>query len=266
MKVILTGIFLLLGLLLTSVGTSAFAEADKTDTKKHAKEEDKHGKDGQGKKDHAHDKKGHGAHDDHGHHPSYVEVIFPFTADPKDTKEPFQGFDALMLFLWTLGVFLLLLFIMNKFAWGPMLEGLRKREAAILSAEEEARKAKEASEALRSQYEAEREARAQEISQMMEKARQEAEALRTELRNKANEEIEAERNSLRAEIQQSRDRAMQEIWDQTAQIAAAISAKSMRRSLTDADQQQLAAVATERVSTFKAGLAQQSGDSQEAIS
>src|SRR5438105_13222447 len=36
--------------------------------------------------------------------------------------------------LWTIVVFLLLLFVLKKFAWGPMLQGLHKREERIQGA------------------------------------------------------------------------------------------------------------------------------------
>src|SRR2546423_1274871 len=39
--------------------------------------------------------------------------------------------------IWTLVVFLLLLFILTKYAWGPMLDALKKREENVRSAIEE---------------------------------------------------------------------------------------------------------------------------------
>src|SRR5262245_34611178 len=39
--------------------------------------------------------------------------------------------------VWAIVVFILLLLILRKAAWGPMLEGLQKREESILSAVEE---------------------------------------------------------------------------------------------------------------------------------
>src|ERR1700722_13023408 len=53
----------------------------------------------------------------------------------------FKGF--LDLSIWTIVVFLVLFFVLKKWAWGPMLEGLQKREQSIHSAMEEAKAAKE---------------------------------------------------------------------------------------------------------------------------
>ena len=53
--------------------------------------------------------------------------------------------------IWTLVVFLLLLFILGRFAWKPMLEGLRKREQSIHDAISEAERAREEAHRFRDQ-------------------------------------------------------------------------------------------------------------------
>ena len=50
---------------------------------------------------------------------------------------------ALDLTIWTVVVFLLLLAVLYRFAWKPLLQGLSKRETDIHSAVEDARKARE---------------------------------------------------------------------------------------------------------------------------
>src|SRR5207302_6663800 len=62
---------------------------------------------------------------------------------------------ALDLGLWSLVVFLLLLFILTRYAWGPMLEGLRKREQGIHEAIREAERTREEAHRLRDQLQAE---------------------------------------------------------------------------------------------------------------
>src|SRR5262249_36670921 len=56
--------------------------------------------------------------------------------------------------IWTLIVFLLLLFILTKFAWKPMLEALRKREQTIRGAVEEAKVARADTERMKNDFEA----------------------------------------------------------------------------------------------------------------
>src|SRR2546421_11962813 len=56
--------------------------------------------------------------------------------------------------LWTIVVFVLLFLILRKAAWGPMLEGLRKREESIRLAVEEAKLARAETEKIRADFKA----------------------------------------------------------------------------------------------------------------
>src|SRR2546427_10814906 len=58
---------------------------------------------------------------------------------------------ALDLGIWTVVVFLVLLFVLSKFAWKPMLEALQKREQNIHSAIEEAHRARNEAQRMREQ-------------------------------------------------------------------------------------------------------------------
>ena len=56
---------------------------------------------------------------------------------------------------------------------------------------------------------------------------------------KATKEIQADRERLRRELEVGRDQALQEIWNQAAQLATLISAKAIGRSLTQDDHSRL---------------------------
>jgi F-type H+-transporting ATPase subunit b len=173
---------------------------------------------------------GHGAktapHDDHGAGGDH--------AAPNPIFAP-----ALDLAIWTLVVFLLLLFVLRKFAWGPILQGLNKREEHIRLAVEEAKLARAETEKVRTEFKAEMEKAYAEIPRMMEEARRDAANLRDEMKSKATAEIQADRDRLRREIDTAKDQALSEIWSQAAQLATLISAKAIGRTLTDEDQRRL---------------------------
>src|SRR5438067_621021 len=59
--------------------------------------------------------------------------------------------------IWTIVVFVVLLLVLKKFAWGPMLQGLQNREAAIRGALDEAQSARDEAHQLRTQLQAEME-------------------------------------------------------------------------------------------------------------
>jgi len=141
--------------------------------------------------------------------------------------------------LWTLVVFLLLLFILSKVAWKPMLEGLHKREESIRSAVEEAKLARAESERLRAEFQKEMAKAYEQIPQMLDQARRDAHTLQEEMRAKAQEDIQIERQRLRREIETARDQALQELWNQTAQLATLISAKALQREVSPEDHRRL---------------------------
>ncbi|MBV9122263.1 MAG: F0F1 ATP synthase subunit B [Planctomycetes bacterium] len=143
------------------------------------------------------------------------------------------------LFVWTIVVFILLLIILGRYAWGPMLEGLHKREQSIQSAIDDARKAREEAQQLQNQWHQEM-ARAQDkVREIHEEARKRAEQNANEIQARARSEIQSERDRLRREIDTAKDQALQELWSQTAQLATVVSSKVLRRQLTTDDHRRL---------------------------
>jgi F-type H+-transporting ATPase subunit b len=146
---------------------------------------------------------------------------------------------VLDLAIWTIVVFLILLFVLRRWAWGPMLEGLEKREQAIASAIEDAKAAREEASRLREEIQAERQKANDTIRQMFDKARQDATRLSEEFRAQAMADVQAERERLRREVEVARDQALHDIYSQGAHLATLISAKAVRRHLTEEDHRQL---------------------------
>jgi F-type H+-transporting ATPase subunit b len=141
--------------------------------------------------------------------------------------------------LWTIIVFVVLFLVLKKYAWGPMLQGLRTREESIRAAIEEARLAREETAQARADFERKLAEANAEIPRLMEAARRDAQHLQEEMRAKAAQDIQADRQRLRREIDTARDQALKDITDHTAQLATLVSAKILRRSLTPDDQRRL---------------------------
>jgi F-type H+-transporting ATPase subunit b len=141
--------------------------------------------------------------------------------------------------LWTLIVFGLLLFILGRTAWPAMLQGLKKREQNIVDAATAAEKARNEAEGIREQLRGEM-ARANEtIRGMMDDARKDATAAKDEMMNAAKAEIANERDRLRREIETARDQALMDIYNQSTQLAALISAKTLGREVRPDDHKRL---------------------------
>ncbi len=140
--------------------------------------------------------------------------------------------------IWTVVVFLGLLFVLGKYAWKPLIEALHKREEHLEHVLLDTEKARNESERLLAEHrrqmaEAEDRARA-----LLEEARSQAQKSAEEIVNKARAEAEAEHNRARRDIETARDSALTEIWSKTADLAVSVAGKVLTKNLTEADHRQ----------------------------
>jgi F-type H+-transporting ATPase subunit b len=149
----------------------------------------------------------------------------------------FKGFIDLS--VWTIVVFVVLFFVLKKWAWGPMLQGLQERERSIHSAMDEAKAAKEEATKLRAELQTEIAKARSEAQALRDEARRDAERLREEINAKAKAEREAERDRVSKEIENARMAVLQELMAQTAQLSTMIASKAVRRQITIEDQNRL---------------------------
>lgn len=151
----------------------------------------------------------------------------------------------------TLVVFLSLLAILYKFAWGPILKGLAAREGAIFAARDEAVKVKHEAEDLRAKLAAEYASANDKIRGLMDEARRDAESLRAAERAAGQKEASDERDRAKRDIESAKDAALQEIYQRSIQLASLMSAKAIRREMTPADHSRLL---DESLAELKAGV------------
>jgi F-type H+-transporting ATPase subunit b len=141
--------------------------------------------------------------------------------------------------LWSLIVFLGLLFILNKVAWKPMLEGLRNREDNIRRALEDAEQAKKETAELRQKLQSEMDKAQEMVRQTIEEGRRDAQRTADDVLAKAKADIQAERERLKREMDLARDQAIKELWEQTAQLATQVSTKAVGREMNLDDHRRL---------------------------
>jgi len=165
----------------------------------------------------------------------------PEATGTAEAKNPFEflKLERWDLGLWTLVVFGLLVLILGRFAWKPILEGLDSRERNLASSWEDAEKAKAETQQLRTQLQSELAAANGQIRAMLEEARRDADALRTQARADGATEAKNELERARLEIETARDQALQEIWASSVQLATLISSKAIRRDLSADDHRRL---------------------------
>lgn len=141
--------------------------------------------------------------------------------------------------LWTIVIFFLLLAVLWKFAWGPMLQGLKRREASIKDAINEAKKLREDNARSEAGFKAQLDEAYAKIPALMEEARRDAANLKEQIRTEANAEVAKERQRLFRDLEIAKDQALKELWEQSANLATLISTKAIGRSLSAEDHRRL---------------------------
>jgi F-type H+-transporting ATPase subunit b len=156
----------------------------------------------------------------------------------EESKHDLFG-KAVDLGIWTLVVFLLLLFVLSKFAWKPMMEGLEHRERAIHAALQEAQQAREEAARLRAQLEEQMRKANEQARSLLDEARRAAERLAAEMTAEAQKKIQAEHERLQREMNLAYDRARRDIQTQVAQLATLVASKVIRREVNHDDHRQM---------------------------
>jgi len=175
---------------------------------------------------------------DHGHgHGAEIGHNLPAGVSREAFESP--AWFQTDLALWTLAVFTLLLFLLTKFAWKPIMEGLAKREqgiadtiAATQSANEEARR-------LLASYERRLAEASDEVRGMLEEARRDSDATRQTIIAEARKAAEEEQARAKREIGLATDEALSTIAERAGELAVGVAGKFLREKLGTEEQARL---------------------------
>jgi F-type H+-transporting ATPase subunit b len=143
------------------------------------------------------------------------------------------------LYIWTIATFLILLALLAKFAWRPLLEALERRQALIRKSLDDAQQAKVELERLRA-----------DSARILAEARKEAEAILSATRDDANRFREEMKQKARAEgaaivknaerqIELETARALQQIRTEAVDLSLAVASKLLQRNLSKDDNARL---------------------------
>lgn len=156
---------------------------------------------------------------------------------------------AIGLIVWTTLTFLILLFLLGKFAWKPILKAVKDRESSISDALKSADKAREEMEKLKSDNERIlREARA-ERDGILKDAREISDKMVAEAKAKANTEGAKLLEQAREQIENQKMAAITELKNQVAKMSIDIAEKVIRKELSDKANQE--ALVGEQLQDFK---------------
>jgi F-type H+-transporting ATPase subunit b len=143
------------------------------------------------------------------------------------------------LFVWTILTFLILVALLAKFAWRPLLLALEARQKTIEGALEDARKAREDLERVQQEgakllHDARREADA-----IVTRARADADRFRDEMKQQANVQAAGIVERAEREIQRETARAVTQLRQEAVELSFSIASKVLRRTVTPADHERL---------------------------
>jgi F-type H+-transporting ATPase subunit b len=151
------------------------------------------------------------------------------------------------LFVWTILTFLILVALLARFAWRPLLQALERRQATIAQSLDDAQRARQELERLqRESTQIMAQARA-EAESMLARSRSDAEALREELKQKARTEAASIVKNAERQIQLETARAVQQIRHEAVDLSVAIASKILRRQVTREDNEALIQEALKQV-------------------
>lgn len=158
-------------------------------------------------------------------------------ADPKLIETP--GPTQIITTLTTLIVFIGLVVILGKYAWGPIVAGLKAREDKIRKDIRDAEEGRAKAEALLKQYDAKLAAAQAEVDRLLTKATNDAQALATSIRMNAQQEAEEAKERATKDIEAAKNSAVNEIHGYAANLATSVAEKILRRNLNADDQRDL---------------------------
>ena len=137
------------------------------------------------------------------------------------------------LFFWQSLLFIALILLLKKFAWGPILSAVEEREEGIKEALELAEKAKEEMQALNADNERILAEARIERDILLKEAREMKDKIVTEAKDQANTEADKILLSAKEQINNEKLKAITELKNQVADLSIEIAEKVLRSELKD---------------------------------
>ncbi len=172
----------------------------------------------------------------------WLSAILLFAPVPLAAQE--AGGESLFsvnlgLMAWTVVIFLVLLLVLWKFAWGPILGAVESREENIRDAlDEAARRQEEARELAEEQRSRLQQAR-REAQEIISEGREAGQKVRREIEEDAREESQRMLERARREIGREKDAALDEIRRESVDLALAAASRLIQQKLDAEEDREL---------------------------
>src|ERR1700753_907925 len=115
------------------------------------------------------------------------------------------------LVFWTILTFLIMVAILGKFAWKPLLKALYEREQGIRRSIDDASSAKQSAESLKHQLESELNATRDKVSALIAQAQADAQKIKDQMQHDAEQQSQKMLEQTRKQMEQEKEKALQDL-------------------------------------------------------
>lgn len=136
-------------------------------------------------------------------------------------------------------VFLILLAVLRRFAWGPILQGLQDRENKIKSDLRHAEAAAQEAHAILQRYQDQLAQAQVEVGRIIDQGRAEAQRVAATLKQQTESELASLRQRAQADIGSAKEQALVELYAQAAGLATQVASCILHREINAQDHMRL---------------------------
>ena len=161
-------------------------------------------------------------------------------ASGEDLIDPLTfNFETFRTSIWALGIFLVVLFVLKKAAWGPIIAGLDAREQRIAKSLDDAAEIERQTAELADVNQATLDAAHREAQGIVAQSREVAAAAAAEIQANAAEEIEEQRQRFKREMRLESQKAGALLRQDAVELTILASARLLGRALDSSDHRRL---------------------------
>ncbi|MGA1534822.1 MAG: F0F1 ATP synthase subunit B [Planctomycetota bacterium] len=140
---------------------------------------------------------------------------------------------------WTIGIFVVVMLLLRKLAWGPIVKALDEREEKIRASLEAADRMRAEQEQFQAEQEQILAAARKEANEIVAEGKRDAEAVKEKIVSDARKAAEETQRKAIAEIDRAKDNAVNEIHTRAVDLSVAIAEKLVGRAVSVEDQESL---------------------------
>ncbi len=141
--------------------------------------------------------------------------------------------------IWTICVFTVLVIVLKKWAWGPIVQGLQAREDSIKKDIDDAKTANSEAGELLDKYKKQMAEASKEVQQKISEANERADKLYEQRKTELESELHSMRDKAKSEIELERQKAVQDLRQEVIEIAITAAGKVIGQALKVEDHHDL---------------------------